>query len=205
MRMAFFFDQSRCIGCNTCTVACKDYYNVNPGAVSYRKHWTNEVEGSEGAFYSFVQSCNHCETPACLSACAAGAITKRTDGIVIVDRSKCIDLKQCIDACPFAEPGIADDKQEPISKESWEIIHPMQKCNMCVELLDKDEEAICVRSCPVHAIKVADYDEILRTYPDAEQVTPGKFKYAYVNNENDTGPSLLIKPRKALKITGTNK
>ncbi len=203
-RYAFFFDQTRCKACNACTVACKDYYDVNPGKVAYRRHWTHETDGA-GAFYSFVQACNHCEKPACVGACGLGAISKRSDGIVTVDRNKCQDLKACISACPFAQPGIADDKQEPVSKETWQIKHPMQKCNMCVELQDKGEETICVRACPVHAIYVGDYDEIMRKYPDAEQITPAKYPYAYENNTNDTGPSLLVRPRKALKISGNNK
>lgn len=205
MRMAFYFDQSRCMGCNSCTVACKDWYNVNPGPVRYRKHNTYETDGA-GAFYSFVMSCNHCENPACMAACGAGAITKRSDGIVTVDRSKCQDLRACITACPFSEPGIADDKQEPLSQDTWKVSHPMQKCNMCVELQDKGELPICVRACPAHAIEVGDYDELMRNHPGAEGLTIDKYPYAWTNNgDTSTGPSLIVKPRKSLTISGPNK
>ncbi len=205
-RYAFFFDQTKCVGCKTCTVACKMYYDVKPGAVSYRNHLTYEADNGVGGYYNFVQACNHCEDPACLTACGVQAISKRPDGIVEVDRNKCQNLRTCISACPFAQPGIADDKQEPLSKETWMIKHPMQKCNMCVELLDKGEETVCVAACPAHAIYVGDYDEIMRTYPDVEQITPGKFPYAYENNTNDTNPSLLVRPNnKILKISGNNK
>ncbi len=197
--MAFLFDQTRCMGCDACTVACKDYYDVNPGAVSYRKQHTYETKGA-AAFYSFVMSCNHCESPACMEACSAGAISKRDDGIVVVDRDKCEDIQACIYACPFASPGIADDRQEPKSKSSWKIKHPMQKCSMCVELVDKGEKTICQRACPVHAIEVGDYDALMKKHPTAEQITPTKYPYAYKNSEDNTGPSLLIKPRKKLEI-----
>ena len=205
MRMAFYFDQSRCMGCNSCTVACKDWYNVNPGPVRYRKHNTYETDG-EGIFYSFVMSCNHCKEPACLAACGAGAITKRADGIVVIDRNKCQDLRACITACPFSEPGVADDKQEPLGKDTWKVAHPMQKCNMCVELQDKGTLPVCVRACPAHAIEVGDYDELLRNHPGAEPLTIDKYRYAWTNNENtNTGPSLIVKPRKPLTISGPNK
>lgn len=207
MKMTFFFDQSRCMGCNTCTVACKDWYDVNPGAVRYRKQWTHETDDGLGGFYSFVMSCNHCEHPACVEACSVGAITKREDGIVIVDRDKCEDLQACILACPFAAPGISDDKQEPSSmrKESWVVDHPMQKCNMCAELLDKGERTICERSCPNHAIEVGDLDALRKKYPEAELITIDKYPYAWVNGDEDTKPMLLVKPRKKLVIKGNYK
>lgn len=206
MRMAFFFDESRCMGCKTCTVACKDYYNVNPGPVGYRKQDTYELDDGVGGFYSFVMSCNHCEDPACLKACGALAITKRPDGVVVVDRNKCQGLKACITACPFSEPGISDDRQEPDYSDKWLVRHPMQKCNMCAELLDKGELPVCVRACPAHAIEVGDYDVLLRNHPGAEPLTLDKFPYAYTNNKDtSTGPSMLVKPRKSLKIIGNYK
>ncbi len=205
MRMAFYFDQSRCMACNACTVACKDYYNTNPGQVRWRRQATHEQDGSAGVFYSLVMACNHCENPACQTACAAGAISKRADGIVYVDRTKCRSYKACITACPFAEPQIADDKQEPDFSDKWAVRHPMQKCGLCMELLDKGENPVCMRACPAHAIQVGDYDELLRDNPGAKQVNPTDFPYAYENNTNDTGPSLIIKPRKPLTITGNYK
>ena len=205
MRTAFFFDQTRCMGCNTCTVACKDTYDVNPGPVSYRKQKFHEEDDGFGVFYTLVMSCNHCKNPACMSACAAGAITKRSDGIVIVDRNKCRGLKTCITACPFAEPEIADDKQEQTRSDKWLIRHPMQKCNMCVTFMDKGELPVCIRACPAHAIDIGDYDELLAKHPEAEPLTPKKYPYAYVNNKTDTQPSLIIKPRRALKVTGNYK
>ena len=202
-RWAFYFDQSRCIGCNSCTVSCKDWYGVNPGPVKYRTQTTYETETAP--FFQFlVMSCNHCENPACVSACAAGAISKRSDGIVIVDRNKCQELKSCLSACPFGAPGMADDKQEPVKgNEKWSYNHPMQKCNMCYDLLDKGKKTICERSCVGHAIEVGDYDELMAKHAGAVQVNISQFPYAYKNGNNtSTGPSFLIKPRKLLNIEG---
>lgn len=202
-RWAFYFDQSRCIGCNACTVACKDWYGVNPGPVRYRTQTTYETDEAP-FFQSLVMSCNHCEEPACMKACAAGAISKRSDGIVVIDRSKCQELKSCLSACPFDAPGVADDKQEPVKgNEKWAYSHPMQKCNMCHDLLDKGEKTICERSCVGHAIEVGDYDELMAKHAGAVQLNITQFPYAYKNGNNtSTGPSLLIKPRKSLIIEG---
>jgi anaerobic dimethyl sulfoxide reductase subunit B (iron-sulfur subunit) len=184
-------------------VACKDYYNVNPGPVRYRKLLTHEDTGSAGVFYNFVIACNHCKEPACMSACPFQAITKRSDGIVLVNRSKCQGAASCISACPFAEPGIAGDRQESESKDKWLVKHPMQKCSLCAALLDKGEKTVCERACPVRAIEVGDYDELLRKHPGSRALNSSEFPYAYINNTTETGPSLIIKPKdKRLTISG---
>ena len=35
-QMGFYFDQTRCIGCYTCSVACKDWHNI-PEKVNWRQ------------------------------------------------------------------------------------------------------------------------------------------------------------------------
>jgi anaerobic dimethyl sulfoxide reductase subunit B (iron-sulfur subunit) len=190
------------MGCNSCTVACKDYYDVNPGPVRYRKQFTHEIEEDGSVqFYSLVISCNHCKTPACEPVCPSKAIVKRADGIVVVNRDKCIEARACIAACPFGEPNIADDRQEPNRKNTWGYPHPMQKCNLCVERLDRGEDTICVSACPMRAIEVGDYDELMQKHPESVPLTMEKFSYAYTGNNTSTGPSLLIKPKKRLAIT----
>ena len=42
--MVFYFDQSRCINCNTCTIACKDRYEVNSDLVRYITKTTYETD-----------------------------------------------------------------------------------------------------------------------------------------------------------------
>lgn len=206
MRRAFVFDQEKCMGCNTCTVSCKDWNQVNPGPVRWRVQETHETDNAP-YFLPLAMSCNHCEDPACKAACPSGAIIKReSDGVVYVDRDKCLSLLSCVNACPFAEPKIADDMQEPEQYKGWVVKHPMQKCDFCLERVDSGKKPVCVSSCPAHALEAGDYDYLIEKYgaktPPVTlvQLNPGDFPYAYVNNTNDTGPSFLIKPRKALDI-----
>lgn len=195
MRYAFYFDQNRCMSCNSCSVSCKDWNQVNPGPVRWRKVDTYKADNGPIAMFNLAMSCNHCEEPACLAACSQNAIIKKDNGIVYVDRSKCIGLQLCISACPFAAPHIADDKQEPEQKSSWSIAHPMQKCDMCMNRVEKGEKPICVASCVGHALDFGDYETLKSKYSDAVQLNASDFPYAYVNNTTETGPSMLIKKR----------
>ncbi len=195
MRYAFYFDQSRCMSCNTCSVACKDWHGVNPGAVRWRKVNTHETD--DGGFFNLSMSCNHCEKPACLEVCTAGAIYKRADGIVAIDRSICQKIEDCKIMCPYDTPQFANNKQEPDEIVGSFTRHPMQKCDFCADRIDNNESPICVASCPAHALDYGDFDELKVKYPDAEQLTKGKFPYAYKPETDDnTGPSMLIKKRK---------
>ena len=203
MRMAFFFDQSRCVSCKVCAVGCKDWNQVNPGPVRWRNAKTYETNTAPH-FFPLSMSCNHCEEPACATACGAGAIIKRQiDGLVYVDRDKCIGLQSCISSCPFAEPKIADDFQEPVAYVGWQIRHPMQKCFFCMEKLDggNGDRPVCVDSCPTFALDFGDFNTLKSKYPDAVQLNPADFPYAYINNTTDTGPSLLIRKRGMLTYT----
>ena len=38
----FFYDQSRCTGCKTCAVACKNWYELPPGPLKYLRTYEYE-------------------------------------------------------------------------------------------------------------------------------------------------------------------
>jgi NADH-quinone oxidoreductase subunit F len=97
MQLGFFFDQTRCIGCYTCQVACKDWHDIPAGPSS----WIRVTNIEEGKFPNlfkayFINTCYHCNSPPCVAVCPAGAISKRAeDGAVIVDREKCKEAVRC--------------------------------------------------------------------------------------------------------------
>ena len=93
MQLGFYFDQTRCIGCFTCIVACKDWNDVPAGPASWRRVITIEKGTYPDLFVAFLSTaCYHCANPACSAACPVGAISKRdNDGVVIVD-SDCNDV-----------------------------------------------------------------------------------------------------------------
>jgi anaerobic dimethyl sulfoxide reductase subunit B (iron-sulfur subunit) len=202
IQMAFYYDQNRCTGCNTCVVACKDWNNVNPGQAKWRRHSQSE----SGVFpkvsvFNIVLSCNHCENPACTAACPVGAIYKREeDGIVIVDRNLCQDIRACLAACPFGAPQFGDDTSEPAKESGWAVDHPMQKCTFCWDRLDDGLTPSCVAGCPQRALDCGTVEEIEAKYPSAVKTVigmPDSTKDANGNTlaSGDTLPSIYFKPR----------
>jgi Fe-S-cluster-containing dehydrogenase component len=45
--------------------------------------------------------CNQCEKPPCVQVCPVSATFKTDDGIILVNRDKCIGCRYCIQACPY--------------------------------------------------------------------------------------------------------
>ena len=198
---AFYFDQSRCMGCNTCTVSCKDWNQVEPGPARWRKlRVTESGVFPDTAVFNLVMACNHCANPACLTACPVGAIYKRDeDGIVLVDRAKCQSLRSCVARCPYGAPQFADDAQEPTPDAAWTVPHPMQKCTMCVDRVTTGKNPSCVDSCPQRALDFGTVEALMARYPTAQRTVVGMPDSARDPQGNaldaDTVPSILFKPR----------
>jgi anaerobic dimethyl sulfoxide reductase subunit B (iron-sulfur subunit) len=201
MQYGFYFDQSRCTGCTTCLVACKDWNGLKPGNLQYRKIITIE----EGERYPAIKvsntvfSCNHCEKPACLSVCPVEAISKRSDGIVLVDRDKCIGCGSCAEACPFGAPKYGDDVTEPESKKEWNTEHPMQKCTFCADRIDDGKPPVCVSSCLVRALDFGTMDELKKKYPASVDKVKGFPSDKYQADgktklDKSTNPSIVFRP-----------
>lgn len=206
MQYGFYFDQSRCIGCNACTVSCKDWNAVNPGPVRWRNQENHETVRGVSVFENLTMSCNHCAEPACLPKCPYGAITKNRDnGIVTVSRSACQGALECIKACPYSAIKQADDIQEPTPDADWSIDHPVQKCTYCQrDRVSKGQSPVCVAACPVRALDWGDVEEIKRKYPSAVQLNETDFPYAYSNanaSVTDTKPSFYITKRKTMVVS----
>ncbi len=186
VQYAFLFDQTRCVGCNTCVVACKDWNSINPGKVRLR--WHEAIEsgtlpnfGALGAgqssvfkIYNMLHSCYHCTDPKCVKACGMGAISKDAEtGIVRIDKSKCQGLRSCetIAGCPYNNISHVEDgsDQETVKDPAWAIAHPAQKCDMCSERLAQNKKPTCVSSCLTRALDFGTVEEIKARYPAATQ------------------------------------
>jgi Fe-S-cluster-containing dehydrogenase component len=146
-KWAKVIDNTRCIGCHACTVACKSENEV-PLAVTrtYVKYVDHgDFPNARRAFQ--VTRCNMCEDAPCVTACPTSAMFRRPDGIVDFDKAACIGCKACIAACPYDAIFI-----NPAD-------HSAEKCNFCTHRLDVGLEPACVVVCPTEAIIVGDMND----------------------------------------------
>jgi Fe-S-cluster-containing dehydrogenase component len=159
-RYHLIVDVEKCENCNNCFLACKDEHVGNdwPG---YTGPQANEgpgwirVEGKERGRYPLIDVaylpvfCMHCDDAPCIAA-GHGAVTKRLDGIVLIDPEKAKGNRGLAASCPYGSIRWNDELETP------------QKCTLCAHLLDDGwQKTRCVQSCPTGAltlINIHDYD-----------------------------------------------
>lgn len=147
-RYAMVMDQRRCIGCQSCTVACRTW-NELPMDIIYNPVVT---EGVQGDFPHVHQTftpliCMHCDNPPCTICCPTKASQQDEDGIVWVDSEKCMGCKVCVNSCPY---GARDVNGE----EGF-----VRKCTFCLERVREGDQPYCVATCHQKARTFGDLDD----------------------------------------------
>ena len=132
--------------------------------------------------YHLSLTCNHCEQPICVEVCPSAAITRRADGIVLLEGSKCIGCKYCSWACPYGALQYNPNKGI------------MTKCDFCVEDIDAGVPPACVASCPMRALEFGERVELEEKYGKSGKIFP-------LPENQLTRPSLVIKSHKDMKQT----
>ncbi len=149
-KLALLIDHEACWGCKTCEIACKQEMNVIDGVklISVSDDGFRKT-GGKLDFVFQVNVCRHCDEPPCREACPEEAISKREDGIVVMDYAKCSGCGSCIPACPY--DAIAFDTTNSLA----------QKCNLCHHRVDKGLIPACADNvCLAHCIYFGDPDEV---------------------------------------------
>jgi len=184
VRYAFVIDLRRCVGCRTCTIACKAEFNVPLGrwrAVIKPVDWGTYPD-SKRAFVPRL--CNHCageigtdgkssDVPPCVEKCPeaksgerkslngvsyrTGATYKRPDGLILNDMSLCIGCYKCIKACPYGVRYI--DPSAKLDKKNKENDLGIGKCTACAHRVDNGVEPSCVQACPHYARNFGDMND----------------------------------------------
>jgi phenylacetyl-CoA:acceptor oxidoreductase subunit 1 len=178
-RWGMIVDLNRCVGCQTCTIACKHANDTPPGV-----QWRRVLDVEQGAFPDvqrefLVTGCQHCNDPPCVPVCPTGATRQRADGMVTMDYDLCIGCAYCAVACPYQARTIVHDRDWFYGTETLQektVDHPermgvVQKCTFCVERVDEGLEAgfvpgidleytpACSASCIASAIHFGDFND----------------------------------------------
>lgn len=201
-RYGMAIDQSRCIGCHACAMACKIANNL-PAGVMYNRVLTvgsDYIDCASGTYEQPVleylpMQCQHCENPACLAVCPTGATQKDPEtGVVYVEDDLCIGCESCIQACPYegVRTLVPSNPTYYLDMEVGEADAPkhpgmtVEKCTFCRNLTARGEEPACMILCPGRARWWGDLDD-----PESEisQAIAGR-EYTVLEEDAGTNPSV---------------
>ncbi|HEX8908578.1 MAG TPA: 4Fe-4S dicluster domain-containing protein [Anaeromyxobacteraceae bacterium] len=152
MSKATLIDLTKCVGCRSCQVTCKQWNDLpaertllqpglglqNPRKLSastftvVQSHEVEDASAPGGLKYLFAKrQCMHCDEPACASACPVTALHKTEEGPVVYDDAKCLGCRYCMWACPFGVPTA-----------EWDSLAPkIRKCTHCYDRLSQPAPA----------------------------------------------------------------
>ena len=193
VQYGFFIDTTKCTGCKTCHVTCKDDNDL-PLGVKWRRvyeyaggNWSKNADGSfKNSVFSYYTSigCNHCSHPVCVKACPTGACHKRQkDGLVHIDQSVCIGCRSCERACPYDAPQFDSNRGV------------MTKCDGCYDRIAEGRKPACVESCTMRALDFGPIDELRAKYGSTADIQP-------LPDSSITNPNLVIKTNRLAQEGG---
>ena len=133
-----YVDEKWCLGCHLCEYNCafanSGKKDMASALKNVRIHPRIRVEEKDGV--CFAVSCRHCTEPLCVKACISGAMSIK-DGVISVDRDKCVGCFSCVMACPYG--AVLPGEEGPV-----------QKCELCLN--NSCGQPACVAGCPNRAI-----------------------------------------------------
>ena len=197
-------DLQKCVGCDSCTVACKAENRTPPG-VSYNV----VMEEEHGEFPNVSRTniprpCMQCTNPPCVQVCPVSATYKMDNGVVNIDYDRCIGCRYCMIACPYGaryfdfgesyddEVMEADEISSPeygVDRDEEGRVEPVgnvRKCHFCHHRLNRGEEPACVETCVGDARNAGDLDE-----PDSEVAQMADSDRAFqLKEEGGTDPNV---------------
>lgn len=188
MAMACLVDTTRCVGCRSCQVACKQSHASeaeqtkffaapggyqNPAKFSpYTRTYVSyhELEDEAGGLkWVFVKrQCVHCADMRCADVCAPGVFRQTESGAVVCDADECIGCAACVAECPFGAPRI----------EYWGLETPqIRKCSFCFERRQANLDAVRLDGKPLRGEALARHQESFHTPACAKACPAGAIQF----------------------------
>lgn len=179
-RYVMAMDLRRCVGCQTCTTACR-HANATPPGVQWRQVLDMEVGEYPDVRRAFIPvGCMHCANPPCMHVCPSTATYQRDDGLVGINYDICIGCGYCAVACPYQARHIVHRAEfaygdKPTESEAARFdpsrVSVATKCTFCIDRIDDakarglkpgvDPEVTpaCVNSCIAGALHFGDKED----------------------------------------------
>jgi len=176
-RKGFLVDGSRCIGCRSCQVACKEWNKLKADKTTNKGSFENppdltpdlynrikfieQEKSGEISWLFFNERCLHCGDAGCMKVCPSpGALYRTKDGIVAFNKEKCISCKYCVSACPFNIPRYGEDEK-------------VSKCNLCLDRVEGGLTPSCAKACPTGTLKYGNRNDLVATATAAKKTLYG--------------------------------
>jgi tetrathionate reductase subunit B len=187
----------KCIGCNRCAEACKaendvppepfffrtwvERYTVKPSGetevecISVDPRGERKKQDEREVLRSFFvpKLCNHCAHAPCTQVCPVGATFTTADGVVLVDSTRCIGCRYCIQACPYG------------ARFFNHRTNTADKCTFCYHRVVKGLLPACVEVCPTQA----------RVFGDLRSKASRLVRFQRMNKINVLKPALNTEPK----------
>ena len=207
-------DVSRCIGCRSCQVACKQWNQLpaektknrgsfqNPPDLSDKTYTLirfNETEEYGKTKWTFIKrQCFHCIDPSCkysVDEISKDAIQLHETGAVLfTERTNQLgnyDVKSC---CPWEIPNK--------NKENNQWV----KCQFCYDRVSNGLEPACVKACPTGTLTFGNrkdilklaktrLNEIVKTHPNASLLDVDDVRWIYLLHEEESVFNLGMKQK----------
>ncbi|MCP3943928.1 MAG: 4Fe-4S dicluster domain-containing protein [Desulfobacteraceae bacterium] len=180
-------DSTKCIGCRKCEQACNEVNSLaKPGKPFDDLTVLDQKRRTGEASYTIVNKfgnppvfaktqCNHCQEPACASACFVKALKKDPSGAVTYDESLCVGCRYCMVACPFNIPAYTYN--DPLTPK-------VTKCTMCLPRIKEGKLPGCVEICPREALIFGKRDKLVTLAWEKIDRNPDHyFKHLYGEHE----------------------
>ena len=182
-KKAILMDNSLCIECQACRVACQNEYEVD---IEYSFIKFNSIEKGEYPDVKYQlrrNSCMHCPDAPCIAVCPVDALSESEEGFTVIDAETCIACGRCLDICPYDVPEIGSER--------------MYKCDLCQHRIKEGKVPTCVDTCISYALDYGDYEEMLEKgrarVEELKAKNPDANLYTAGYTEGDFGLLLILK------------
>ena len=193
-RFGVLTDLTACVGCRSCEKACNEANKLpRPSAPFDDSSVFNEKRRPDAKAYTVVNQyvdpkdknrfiyrkmqCNHCNEPACATACPVHAYNKTPEGPVTYNEDLCFGCRYCMTACPFYVPAYDyDSALEP----------KIVKCTMCYGRVKSGGIPACADACPMGALTFGKRDDLLKLAREKIAKSPDRY-IDYIYGEHEAG------------------